>query len=472
MAAAAARGGPKLISRLYGHHTKEINDALYVDDVDGGDDGGIISIGEDKQLLIWLKRDSGGYWPSVHEELPAPATALAFDGKDRKAYIGLATGVVLIYSIQGDFNACTYIDAIPAHKGRVTGLRVDNGREFLVSCSRDKTVALHSLRSLQSISVYPLPSWANDLDYDDKGPNIFVGDYGGRVHVLKLDKHQQIVPIVPLEGHSGSIKTVLWVRSEGMLYTGSTDKTIRMWDIGSCKGECFVLRGQKGSIDGLAYSAQTKQLIAAGSDKKLLVWNVGNDHWQMPPVWNKADNCEACGVAFFWNFEKMWQDRKLQVNRQHHCRYTGKAVCDTCSPTRTTITTMGFELPVRICKEAEPMITEEDKLPRAKAFPLGNTCTFTRLTTMGAEQVLMSGSTAGEICVWSMGIDVLSAGGLAVGAAEEELREAQADVQAKVSGFEGAVADTGDEDRVAHTEVYDRGYDDGASADLLSTLDE
>ena len=64
---------------------------------------------QDKQFMIWLKRDSGGYWPSVHEELPAPATALAYAPHDRRAYIGLATGAILIYSIQEDFNAITYV---------------------------------------------------------------------------------------------------------------------------------------------------------------------------------------------------------------------------------------------------------------------------------------------------------------------------------------------------------------------------
>eukprot|EP00038_Savillea_parva_P006553 m.164456 g.164456 ORF g.164456 m.164456 type:complete len:470 (+) comp12426_c0_seq1:249-1658(+) len=468
----AAHRGPKLISRLYGHHTKELNDAVYVESVAGGDDGGIISIGEDKQLLIWLKRDSGGYWPSVHEELPAPATALAYEPIERRAYIGLGTGVVLTYAVQDDFNAVTYVGSMTAHAGRVTGICVDKGRQMLVTCGRDKMVVMHSLETNSVVSTYTVPAWVTAMDYDSSAPNIFVGDYGGRVHVLKVAKDtQKIQLIAALEGHKGSIRCIQWVRDIGMLFTGSYDKTVIMWDIGKCKGEFFTLRGHKGAVDALAYSAATKQLITAGSDKKILVWDVGTNQWQMAPEWHDSDNCQICEEPFFWNVQQMWDQKKLFVNRQHHCRYTGKAVCDNCSPNRVTICTMGFELPTRISKAAEPMLTEADKVARCKAFPLGNVATFMKLETMGREQVMITGSSAGEICIWAMGSDILSSGGLSVAAHDSEFHSAAKDVAAAVNDF---TDETKEEEnaRVAHTTVYDTGYDGREGADLLSQLND
>eukprot|EP00035_Acanthoeca_spectabilis_P022150 m.442263 g.442263 ORF g.442263 m.442263 type:complete len:468 (-) comp18777_c0_seq1:137-1540(-) len=466
-----ATRGPKLISRLYGHHTKEINNAIYVDTVAGGDDGGIISIGEDKQLLIWLKRDSGGYWPSVHEELPAPATALAYEPVERRAYVGLNTGVILTYAVQEDFNAITYVGSIAAHKARVTGIQVDKERELIVSCGRDKLVNLHSLETNNLLSSYAVPSWVTVMDYDPSAPNIFVGDYGGRVHVLKLAKDtRKIQLIAALEGHSGSIRDVEWVRDIGMLFTGSHDKTVIMWDIGKCKGEFFTLRGHKASIDGLAYSHRTKQLVTAGGDKKLVVWDVGANEWKMAPDWQKSDLCQLCKAPFFWNVEQMWQDKKLHVNRQHHCRFTGKAVCDKCSPETSTICTMGFELPVRISTEAKPMLAEADLIGRCRAFPLGNPVTFIKLVNMGGDQVMMTGTSAGEICIWGMGDDMLTAAGMSIAADDALFKSAQKEVAGELSDF--SPEKVKDEERVAHTTVYDTGYDAGAGGDLLSQLDD
>lgn len=151
--------------------------------------------------------------------------------------------------------------------------------------------------------------------------------------------------------------------------------------------------------------------MTAGGDKKLVVWDVGANEWKMAPDWQKSDLCQLCKVPFFWNVEQMWQDKKLHVNRQHHCRFTGKvrclqsltmsalllshladilrvqAVCDKCSPETSTICTMGFELPVRISTEAKPMLAEADLIGRCRAFPLGNPVTFMKLVNMGGDQV-------------------------------------------------------------------------------------
>lgn len=73
------------MTRLSGHHTAAVTGMEYVDSIGNDEEGGILSISEDKQLIIWLKRDAGGYWPSVQEELPDKATALCFDKATRRA---------------------------------------------------------------------------------------------------------------------------------------------------------------------------------------------------------------------------------------------------------------------------------------------------------------------------------------------------------------------------------------------------
>lgn len=449
---------------------------VYVSSVAGSDDGAVITVSEDKNVLIWLKRDSGGYWPSVHEELPAPATAVAYEPVDKRLYIGLGTGAIVIYAVQEDFNAITYVSAISTHKGRITGLRVDKERELLVSGSRDKMILLHSLETNGIVSSFPVQAWVTAIDYDASAPNIFVGDYSGRVHVLKLSKEtRKIELIAPLEEHTGSIRAIKWVRELGMLFTGSNDKTVIMWDIGQCKGEFFTLRGHKAAIDGLAYYKDTKQLITAGSDKKLIVWDVGKHKWTMPPEWSESDTCQLCDVPFFWNVEQMWKEKKVNMIRQHHCRFTGKAVCDKCSPHRTTICSMGFELPVRVCVEAKPLIKEEDLVPRCRVFPLSGVASVMDLVNMQGNHTLVTGNRNGEVCLWEMSAETLSTDAAVLRATtdDREFKAAQAHAAAEVGAFTDVLGGGDDEDRVEHTAVYDTGYSgaDGQK-DLLSQLDD
>ena len=61
----------------------------------------------------------------------------------------------------------------------------------------------------------------------------------------------------------------------------------------------------------------------------------------------------------------MWSERKIGV-RQHHCRGCGKALCEKCSQSRTTIPHMGFEFhPVRTCLGCYETISSGDRTPLA-----------------------------------------------------------------------------------------------------------
>lgn len=54
---------------------------------------------------------------------------------------------------------------------------------------------------------------------------------------------------------------------------------------------------------------------------------------------------------------------------QHHCRRCGKAVCDSCSKHQLPLPVMGYEFPVRMCKECFPALTDDDRHTRCKRYP-------------------------------------------------------------------------------------------------------
>jgi WD40 repeat protein len=55
--------------------------------------------------------------------------------------------------------------------------------------------------------------------------------------------------------------------------SGSTDKTVRLWDVTAAK-ELATLEGHTGEVESLSFSADGKWLLSASSDKTLRVWDV------------------------------------------------------------------------------------------------------------------------------------------------------------------------------------------------------
>ena len=76
-----------------------------------------------------------------------------------------------------------------------------------------------------------------------------------------------------LKGHSGTV-TALALGSDGRLYSGceSNDKTIKVWDVS--KGECVqTLKGHSGAVRALALDSDGR-LYSGSNDKTIKVWDV------------------------------------------------------------------------------------------------------------------------------------------------------------------------------------------------------
>lgn len=465
--------GAALLHEITGHHTAAVNAVAYVDKI-GNSGGGIISVSDDKNWMIFLMRDGGDFWPSVAEELPAGGTALFLDRDGMNVYIGLQTGAILVYSIVSDFNAVTLTTTIPAHNDRVTAIHVDKVRKVIVSTSRDKRVCVHRLTDYKLNSSYDeLGAWGTAMQYDETAPNIFVADFSGKIHVLKLlkDSKLSISSVAVLEGHDGSIRSLHWERTSGLLFSGSFDNTIKVWDIGGCKGQSYTLRGHKGKIKGLAYVAGSKQLISAGSDKRMVVWKIGGHTWKEEPQWNMSDECNVCNEPFMWNFSRMWEDKKVSVNRRHHCRWTGKSVCDKCSPHRATIPEMGHEFPARVCEAALPEIT--DKTPRAKTFPLNSEILTMHLIEHNGLPALISCGAGGNISMWNIRKGLLDGAGAAATEFVATAQTAAVASHASESGPAQSPSPQMSPSAAPTTRVYSTGADlDMPTKSLLDALDD
>lgn len=84
--------------------------------------------------------------------------------------------------------------------------------------------------------------------FDSQTKYAFVGDYSGLITMLKLDNSGVII-ISTLKGHSGSVRTLAWDPDRSMLFSGSFDQTIIVWDIGGQRGNAYELQGHHGKVN-------------------------------------------------------------------------------------------------------------------------------------------------------------------------------------------------------------------------------
>ncbi|XP_025929480.1 WD repeat and FYVE domain-containing protein 2 isoform X2 [Apteryx rowi] len=249
-----------------------------------------------------------------------------------------------------------------AHQSRVMMILFVLEMEWVLSTGQDKHFTWHCSESGQRLGGYRTNAGACGLQFDVETRHVFVGDHSGQVTILKLEQESCSL-VTTFKGHTGGVTALCWDPVQRVLFSGSSDHSIIMWDIGGRKGTAIELQGHNDKVQSLSYAHHTRQLISCGADGGIVVWNMDVER-QETPEWLDSDSCQKCDQPFFWNFKQMWDSKKIGL-RQHHCRKCGKAVCGKCSSKRSSIPLMGFEFEVRVCDSCHESITDEERAPTA-----------------------------------------------------------------------------------------------------------
>ena len=81
-----------------------------------------------------------------------------------------------------------------------------------------------------------------------------------------------------LRGHTEAVTAVAFSADERFLASGSTDRTVKLWDIATGK-EIFTLHGHAKSVTCLVFSPDSKRLVSGSADSRVTVWDTatGNE---------------------------------------------------------------------------------------------------------------------------------------------------------------------------------------------------
>uniref|UniRef100_A0A0N4Z348 FYVE-type domain-containing protein n=1 Tax=Parastrongyloides trichosuri TaxID=131310 RepID=A0A0N4Z348_PARTI len=332
-------GKPELLKKIEGHGSR-VTSVFLLDKEDG-----VLTISDDRSVRVWLKRDSGQYWPSIVYYLSSTPTCFFYDESSNDLVVGLLNGNVVLMSITDDYNDINEKVNLQQHVNVVTGIASSKKTKLVYSCSKDKTVVWSKLENLQRCGSYIVSAPATALQYDDDF--VFVGDSNATITILRiLGESAQL--ITHLKGHTCPITDLAWDVTRQQLFSSSTDKLIIVWDIGGKRGQCYELNGHDHRITTLTYVSCSNKLLSTDCNGGMVCWDMTAKR-MMTPEWRNNDKCDFCDIPFIWNLKVMW-DRKLIGVRRHHCRICGISVCGECSKNTTTFPVMGFEKPTIICK--------------------------------------------------------------------------------------------------------------------------
>uniref|UniRef100_A0AAY4ECA4 FYVE-type domain-containing protein n=1 Tax=Denticeps clupeoides TaxID=299321 RepID=A0AAY4ECA4_9TELE len=340
---------PVLLNKIEGHQDA-VAAAVLIPREDG-----VITVSEDRTIRVWLKRDSGQYWPSIYHTISAPCTCMSYHHESRRIFIGQDNGGIVEFLISEDFNKMNHVKTYPAHQNRVSDLLFSLESLWLISTGHDKSVSWMCTQSGSMLGRHHFSCWASWC-----GLCLCAG--GCLITLLKLEQNTYNI-ITTLKGHEGTIGTLYWDPVQQLLFSGASDHSVIMWDIGGRKGRTLLLQGHHDKVNALRYLQLTRQLISCSADGAITVWNMDTRRLEAPQ-WLDSDSCQKCEQPFFWNIKQMWDTKTLGL-RQHHCRKCGQAVCGKCSSKRSTYPVMGFEFQVRMCDACCDTIKEEDRTPLA-----------------------------------------------------------------------------------------------------------
>ena len=74
-----------------------------------------------------------------------------------------------------------------------------------------------------------------------------------------------------MEGHTSSVNTVAVTSDNKHIISGSSDKTIRIWNLLE-KTQETILQGHTDSVWTVAVTSDNKYIISGSSDKTIRIW--------------------------------------------------------------------------------------------------------------------------------------------------------------------------------------------------------
>ena len=267
----------------------------------------------DNTIKVWDLSDL-----SVTTSMSAPAkseiSCMCFLSMSSLIATGHENGFVMLWNPEIHESVRLKCDPEYAHSNTVTAVApalYQGEIEYLLSVGYDARICIWEITEKNSAfkqavdgsaGITVAPSLRNHVQtypntpgnellcviYDPKQENIIVGSNNGQIRLINIqstDEHKL------LTGHLDSVISL--ALELNILFSGSDDRSIRLWDMQSCQALSVVLNGHTSPVRYLLLIIESGHLASCGHDGKLLLWKTNT--YTLAKTVQRADqmNCLA-----------------------------------------------------------------------------------------------------------------------------------------------------------------------------------
>ncbi|MCV2441286.1 WD40 repeat domain-containing protein [Paucibacter sp. DJ2R-2] len=186
------------------------------------------------------------------------------------------------------------IATLEGHRGAVQSLAFSADGRTMVSGSADGYLRLWDAKSGRpvggQIGERKHYRWAMPWMFTSKGRRHWSGESpsnavafspdarsvasGSSDWTLRIWDVQTGQPIgEPMRGHEGEVRSVAFSPDGRLVVSGSDDKTLQLWDAKTGKPIGDPMRGHESRVIGVAFSPDGQRLVSGGADASVCIWN-------------------------------------------------------------------------------------------------------------------------------------------------------------------------------------------------------
>jgi WD40 repeat protein len=177
---------------------------------------------------------------------------------------------------------------LTAHTKRVWSVRLSPDDRFLATGSSDGTIRLWALATRTVVDIFPVyPNWMFSMDFSPDGRMLAAGNRHKEIKIWDVSPDRLAnavampeppadlttkVAIATLSGHEGLASTCKFSPDGQLLATGSSDRSVRLWDTRSWH-ELSLWQGFSNTVASVIFAPNGDRLAAANQDSTICIWD-------------------------------------------------------------------------------------------------------------------------------------------------------------------------------------------------------